>query len=652
MEKDDRNREENITRVENRIGIRQFRIRDPFWDYYEDLVLHTVLPYQEKILNDAIPGIEKSHALENFRIAAGRSKGSFYGMVFQDSDVAKWAEAVSNAIAANGDPTWEGKMEKLIDLLAEAQETDGYLDTYFQIKEPDKKWENLQEAHELYCMGHMIEAAVAHFEATGKRNFLQIGVKLADCIDRRFGKGKKRGIPGHPEIEEALLRLYDATKEVRYRNLAAYFINERGTRPNYFKEEAGKKTFQVWGMDPEDTPYFLNDRPVRQMNHAEGHAVRALYLYTAMADLAGRTNDQALYHACLRIWDNITHRQMYVTGSVGQTAMGEAFTIDYDLPNDTAYGETCASVAMIFFGRQLLQIHPDGKVADVMERVLLNGMLAGMQHDGKRFFYVNPLEVDPSVDGKVKGYEHVLPKRPAWYACACCPPNAARLLTSLPRYAYGENGNTIYCHLFLGGTYISELIPGVELTVTSEFPWNGKVTVSVNRNPEHRPFTLALRLPGYAKDVSLTRNGAAIPLPQVRDGYLLIPDNWQENDQITMTFAMPIQRLRANGKVRKDAGGVCLVRGPIVYCLESCDNGKELWNLVLPRQVQIKAQRTSGSLGDAVCLHAEGYREVLEDTALYTEKMPEEKTQQLTFVPYFLWGNREPGEMRVWIRES
>lgn len=652
MIKMEKKAEQNVSRAENRIGIRQFRIKDPFWDYYEDLVLHTVLPYQEKILNDAIPGIEKSHALENFRIAAGRSEGTFYGMVFQDSDVAKWAEAVSNAIAVGDDPTWDEKMEQLIDLLAAAQEEDGYLDTYFQIKEPAKKWENLQEAHELYCMGHMIEAAVAHYEATGKRGFLQIGVKLADCIDRRFGAGKKRGIPGHPEIEEALLRLYDATKEVRYRDLAAYFINERGTEPNFFAEEAAKKAFHVFDMDPEDQTYALNDKPVREMDHAEGHAVRALYLYTAMADLAGRTNDQALYEACLRIWEDITKRQMYVTGSVGQTAMGEAFTKDYDLPNDTAYGETCAAVAMIFFARQLLQIHPDGNVADVMERVLYNGMLAGMQHDGKRFFYVNPLEVDPSVDGSVKGYEHVLPRRPAWYACACCPPNVARLLTSLPRYAYGENENTIYCHLFLGGTYTAASIPRVELTVASELPWNGKVTVSVSKNPEHRPFTLALRLPGYARDLSLTRNGNAIPLPQVRDGYLLISDSWQENDQITMTFAMPIRRLRANGKVRKDAGQVCLVRGPIVYCLESCDNGNELWNLVLPQNAMIEEERSEKDLGTAVILHAQGIREILADTALYTEAVPEKKQQQLTWIPYFLWGNREPGEMRVWIRES
>ena len=249
-----------IHKRENRIEIRQFQIGDPFWDYYEELMLHTVLPYQEKILNDAIPGIEKSHALENFRIAAGRSEGEFYGMVFQDSDVAKWAEAVSNAIAMSDDPDLSKKMDALTDLLRKAQEPDGYLDTYFQIKDPGKKWENLQEAHELYCMGHMIEAAVAHYEATGKKSFLEIGENIADCIDRRFGKGKTRGIPGHPEIEEALLRLYHVTGNSRYLALAEYFIDERGTKPNYFAEEAVRKSFQVWGMDPSDEAYALNDR--------------------------------------------------------------------------------------------------------------------------------------------------------------------------------------------------------------------------------------------------------------------------------------------------------------------------------------------------------------------------------------------------------
>ena len=641
-----------IHKRENRIEIRQFQIGDPFWDYYEELMLHTVLPYQEKILNDAIPGIEKSHALENFRIAAGRSEGEFYGMVFQDSDVAKWAEAVSNAIAMSDDPDLSKKMDALTDLLRKAQEPDGYLDTYFQIKDPGKKWENLQEAHELYCMGHMIEAAVAHYEATGKKSFLEIGENIADCIDRRFGKGKTRGIPGHPEIEEALLRLYHVTGNSRYLALAEYFIDERGTKPNYFAEEAVRKSFQVWGMDPSDEAYALNDRPVREMDHAEGHAVRALYLYTAMADLAGETGDADLAAACFRIWEDITKRQMYVTGSVGQTAQGEAFTKDYDLPSDTAYGETCAAVAMIFFARRLLQIKQDGKIADVMERVLFNGMLSGMQHDGKRFFYVNPLEVDPAVDGTAKGYEHVLPRRPEWYACACCPPNVARLLTSLPRYAYGESADTIWCHLFLGGTYVSRSIPGVKLAMTSYLPWEGKISCEIAENREGRSFALAIRIPGYAENVCLSRNGVKLSELPLQDGYAILRDAWKKGDRIALSFSMPVRRLRANGRVRKDAGLVCLVRGPVVYCLESCDNGENLWNLVLPEDATITEEGMTGSPGPAVALRAEGVREVLEDEKLYTEKAPERRPHLLTFIPYFLWGNREPGEMRVFVREA
>lgn len=387
------------------------------------------------------------------------------------------------------------------------------------------------------------------------------------------------------------------------------------------------------------------------MDHAEGHAVRALYLYTAMADLAAETGDASLKKACETLFANIADRQMYVTGGVGQTAQGEAFTKDYDLPNDTAYAETCAAVALIFFSRRMLQLETKGSYGDVMERALYNGMLSGMQKDGKRFFYCNPLEVDPRVDGTVKGYQHVLPRRPEWYACACCPPNVARLITSLPRYAYGENEDTIFCHLYLGGIYTSRTIPNVSLRAESGYPWNGRIRYEILTNDDGRDFTLAVRIPGYAKEVCVRRNGKRLLKPEQKDGYLYAAGPWRGGDTLEISFAMPPGRLYANGNVRQDAGLVCLFRGPVVYCMESCDNGEKLWNLALPEQTPVMEEKGEGVCEGAVVLRAQGVRFLPSENALYNQERPGEKIQNLAFVPYYLWGNREPGEMRVFVRE-
>lgn len=660
-------------KLEERAEISQMRIEDIFWNYYKDLVLHTVIPYQEEIMNDRIPGAEKSHALENLRIAAGRSEGKFYGAVFQDSDVAKWAEAVSNAIAVSKGEMQElavnsdlqiftDKLDQLIELISDAQEEDGYLDTYFQIMKPDEKWTNLQEAHELYCMGHMIEAAVAHYEATERTEFLQVGRKMADCIERRFGPEKVHGIPGHPEIELALMRLYHVTGEKKYLELAKYFIDERGKEPNYFAEEKKQRKTTIWNLDPEDRSYAQNRVPVRKAEKAEGHAVRAAYLYAAMADLASETGDTELSQACERLWTDIAEKQMYITGSVGQTVKGEAFTDDYDLPNDTVYAETCAAVAMIFFTRRMLQMHPCGRYGDVMERILYNGMLSGMQHDGKRFFYVNPLEVDPAIDGKIAGYEHVIAKRPQWYACACCPPNVARLITSLPRYAWGENRDTIYSHLYLGGVYSSLSIPGVKIAVSSQYPWKGKISYKIEKNPEETSFTLAVRIPKWARNTQEIICSDSTELKDcqkvVKEGYIYVTRAWKPGDEFTISFDMPVRRVYANSRVRKDAGLVCLMRGPIVYALEEVDNGSQLWNLALPYESDISIQeKNSPELGYYIALTTEGvrYTDALSDgekEELYSEKRPLAHVQALTFVPYYLWGNRASGEMRVWLQEK
>lgn len=643
-----------IHNIEQQPQLRQTRVDDAFWNDYQNLILEQVIPYQEQILRDQIPDIERSHAIENFRIAAGRSEGEFYGMVFQDSDLAKWMEAVSNAMAIRDNPELVAKADEMIALIGEAQEPDGYLDTYFQIKEPGRKWMNLMEAHELYCMGHMIEAAVAHYESTGDDSFLSIGCRMADCIDARFGKDKMRGVPGHPEIEIALMRLYHATKEGRHLALARYFIDERGTEPNYFAAEAEHKDFRVFDMDPNDRGYMQNDRPVREMSEATGHAVRAVYLYTAMADLAAEIGDEALYEACERLWNNVTGHKMYITGGVGSTGFGEAFTVNDDLPNDTGYAETCASVAMVFWAREMLQMHTDRRYADVMERELYNGVLSGMQHDGKRFFYVNPLEVDPHVTGVLADYRHVLPERPQWYACACCPPNVARLITALSRYAWGENEETIYAHLYLGGTYTSQTIPSVSLQVESAYPMEGQLRYTVATNPGQRSFTLAIRIPAWAQNVHLTRDGRILDADSLMaDGYVYLEGMCVEGECVTLTFDLPVRRIYANTRVRLDAGLVAVMRGPMVYAAEQIDNGAGLYNLALLTNAPLIERRAQDDrMGDYIEIRGQGVRYAAQSDDLYSDTRPQPQPQELVLVPYYLWGNRGGGEMRVWMREE
>lgn len=626
-------------------------IEDNFWSYYQNLVLNQVLPYQEKILRDEIPEVEKSRAIKNFEIAAGEISGEFYGMVFQDSDLAKWLEAVGNALAIKENKQLQQRAERVISLIEKSQSDDGYINTYFQICEPEKKWKNLLECHELYCAGHMIEAAVAYYESTGERRFLDIMCRFADHIDKRFGKNKLRGIPGHEEIELALLRLYRVTGEKRYRNLAEYFLNERGTEPNYFAEEKKKRNWDHWPMNPEDRKYSQNHKPIREQDTAEGHSVRAVYLYTAMADMASELNDKDLISACKKIWRNIVDCRMYITGGIGSTVDGESFTIDYDLPNDTAYAETCASIGLVFFARKMLHIEINGEYADIIERELYNGILSGMQHDGTRFFYVNPLEVVPEISGKLYGYQHVLPQRPQWYACACCPPNVSRLITSLGRYAWGEKNNVCYSHLYIGGTYETSQCSGLVLHVISEYPWKGTIKYIVTHGTQDHNVTLAIRIPGWCENFEILLNGKPHKCIS-ENGYIYIKRCWAPGDTLNLDLDLIVQKVYANTKVRKDCGCVAVMRGPVVYCLEEIDNGNELHNLVLGKDNFWTIQeKTTSETGKYIELITDGFREK-SSKELYNFNPPVKSSQKLHFLPYYLWGNRGLGEMRVWIREE
>lgn len=629
------------------ISLKQTHCKDDFWSPYQKLVVDTVIPYQEKILNDEVPGAEKSHALANFRIAAGMEKGGFYGMVFQDSDVAKWLEAAAYSLWVHPDPVLEQRADEIIEIIAKAQQEDGYLDTYFTIKEPEHRWQNLLEGHELYCMGHMMEAACGYYEVTGKEKLLHVAEKMADHISAVFNE-EHYGIPGHEEIETGLMRLYQATGKEKYCRLASYFIENRGRQTDFFRKEKEKRDFSIFDMDPDYLEYNQSHAPVREQKSAEGHAVRAVYLYRAMADLAKATKDESLKKACETLMDNILQKKMYLTGAIGSSGEWEAFSKEYDLPPDRAYAETCAQIGLVFFAKAMLDMEPDGKYADIMERCLYNSTISGMQLDGKHFFYVNPLEVNPGLSGEVFGMRHVLPERPGWYACACCPPNLARMILSLGRLCWSEGEDAIYAHLMIG----QEAELGLaDIKVETKYPWKGETSYTVMPKTGE-PFALAVHIPSYVGENALkvTVNGKAEAYEK-KNGYIYLKRQWSAGDILALSFPMEIRRMYSNIRCIDNAGCVALMRGPFVYCFEGADNGRQLQALLLPRDSAIEeVWEKEGVLAGTVTLTMDGVRE--KDTEeLYSCTPPRQEPAKLKAVPYYIWGNREKGQMRVWIRE-
>ena len=643
-------------KVSHEVPVTAFHAGEGLLPAYQRLVREVVIPYQYRVLNDQQEGVEKSHALENLRLAAKKNRGEpleegFYGMVFQDSDVAKWLEAASYSLAQEPDPALKEQVDQVIRLLGEAQQEDGYLNSYFTVKEPDRKWTNLQEAHELYCAGHLMEAACAHYEATGEDSLLRIMEKNAGCLCRQFLEVNPRGYSGHPEVELALLRLYRASGNQKYRDLAAHFLDVRGQSPNYFIEEKARRGWNVWGPtgnDANDTDYTQSSLPVREQRDAVGHAVRAVYLYTAMADMAGELGDQELAAACRALWESITQRRMYVTGGIGSTVIGEAFTVDYDLPNDTVYAETCASIGLIFFARRMLQLEARGEYADVMERALYNTVLAGMQLDGQRFFYVNPLEVVPGISGKAATQRHDLPQRPPWYACACCPPNVARLLSSIGSYAYGEGENTLFVHLYLGGRVDSSL--GFGLSCRTDYPRQGTAEFTFHGE---KTTTLAFHIPGWSRCTVLSVNGKEQDLEAIqKDGYAYVTGAFQEGDRIQLSFDMTPFKVYASGKVPADTGKAAVQRGPVVYCAEGADNGGDVLTLSLAAEGGLtELPYDPELLGGVVPLAAEGWR-AQPQQALYSRERPQRQPADIRLIPYYAWGNRGENQMRVWLPET
>ncbi|URZ14649.1 glycoside hydrolase family 127 protein [Clostridium felsineum] len=654
------------------IKLKNIKVTDKFWSRYMKIVKEDMIPFQWKVLNDEaniiiererndknIPA-EKSHAVENFKIAAGLKKGHHYGYVFQDSDVYKWLEAVAYSLTTGEDKKLEKAADEVINLIEMAQEDDGYLDTYFTIDAKERKFKRLLESHELYCAGHFIEASVAYYEATGKDKVLKIACKLADCIDRNFGReeGKIHGYDGHEEIEIGLTKLYLVTKEKRYLKLGRYFITERGKDSGFLRkqlEEDKNKQPILIGMNNFEAEYFQAHKPIVKQQTAEGHAVRFVYMCTALAEVARLTGTKEMYNACKVLWDNVTKKRMYVTGGIGSTVMGERFTFDYDLPNDTMYCETCASVGLVFFAHNMLKNEPKGIFGDVLERSLYNSCISGMSLDGKHFFYVNPLEVDPKASERDPGKSHVKVKRPAWFGCACCPPNLARTLTSIGKYIYTKDEETIYTHLYISNESSMNL-KGEEIIVKQEtdYPWKGNVNITVDG--KDREFTVALRIPNWCNKYDIKVNEEAVKY-DVLDGYAYISRKWGYSDKVNLNLLMEVQEIKANPYVKDDFGKVAIQRGPIVYCLEQEDNGKDLHLIKLPKNVQYKCEFDSELLLGVVKIKARGEKFIVKDDwgeNLYSsddnEDLYEEKV--LTFIPYYSWANRNDGEMRVWIKKA
>lgn len=639
------------------IALPKIRFERGFLAERAKLVRDVVIPYQWEALNDRIPGAERSATVHNFQVAAGEKEGEFYGLWFQDSDLAKWLEAASFSLATHPDAKLEADIDGVIATIAKAQEPDGYLDTYIQLTAPDKKWANLFEWHELYIAGHFIEAGVAHFEATGKRTLLDIVCKLADMIERVFGLGEGQipGYPGHEEIELALVKLARVTGEKRYVQLAAYFINQRGAEPNYYEAESERLGFEKlpvyfyynrWA-------YLQANKPVREESDPIGHSVRAVYLYTAMADLALEMGDESLRQACNTLWTNLCKYHYYVTGAIGAEWNGEQFSGRYDLPNDRAYAESCAGIGLIFFARRMLDLELRGEYADVIERTLFNNVLAGMALDGTKFFYVNPLEVRPEEAKRRYDQKYVKTERVPWFGCACCPPNIARTLASLGHYTHSVLDDGLAVHLYadcsletnLAGTKLS-------LAMKTDYPWDGKVNVEVNPAAPAK-FTLRLRLPGWCVSPTASINGESIEIAaHDRQGYLHLEREWQPGDVVSLDFPMQVQRLRAHPHVYHDIGAVALQRGPLVFCYEQIDNGDHLALLRLPKEAPFTERFDANLLGGTIVLEAEAERLEPVNDQLYSSAEPGVTLTKIKAVPYCLWNNRGEGEMRVWIRES
>ncbi|OYR95905.1 hypothetical protein DJ71_01360, partial [Halorubrum sp. E3] len=611
----------------------------------------------------------ESGRLENLRRAAkgisGDEQVALENRMYRDeSDVYKWLEAASYALSRRSDPDLESRVNYVISLLEGAQRDDGYLNSYFSLHAPEDRWTRLTYMHELYSAGHLFEAAVAHHEATGESRLLDVATEFADHVVDIFAEGG--GAPGHQEVELALVRLYRCTGQQRYLDLARTFLDERGREDSRFAREmvnpdARLCTDEIYEeyrdlLFDEDGTYdgkYIQDHlPVREQSTAVGHAVRATYMYAAMADVATETGDDDLAATVERIWSNTVRRRMYVTGGLGSSHENEGFTSDYDLPNDTAYAETCAAVGSVMWNHRMLQLTGEGKYGDLMERTLYNALLAGISLDGTRFFYANPLESD----GEKHPLEHVSKvrfplQRGEWYDTPCCPPNVARLLASLGEYLYLVDGDELSVELYAGSS-VRTTVAGSTVTVeqTTDYPWDRTVEISVHTDTPVE-MTLRPRIPAWCSDPTIAVEGETVT-PDVERGHVELRRTWRDGDKLTLDLPMPVRQVEAHPEMTAAAGRVVLQRGPVVYCLEGVDNDHSLENGCLRADARFSTEYNPDLLGGTVVVRGEAtLTATADDESLYRSRTsPANETVTVTAVPYYAWANRDETEMRVWMR--
>jgi DUF1680 family protein len=598
-------------------------LRDDFWVPRRRRNQEVTLPSQYH-------QCEETGRIDNFRRAAGKKQGPFRGRYYNDSDVYKWVEAAAYALASGPDPELERLLETVVREIRDAQGPDGYLNTYFTFERERERWTNLKDLHELYCAGHLIQAAVAHRRCTGRRDLLDVAVRLADHLCEIFGPEGRPGTCGHQEIEMALVELYRLTGIRRYLIQARLFIERRGHEPPLVGGSA----------------YHQDHAPFRTLDAVVGHAVRMVYYCCGAADVYAETGEAEYREALERLWESMVRRRMYVTGGIGSRYEGEAFGEDYELPNERAYAESCAAIGSVMWNWRMLQLEGDARFADVIENTLYNAMLPSLSLHGERYFYQNPL----ADTGKHR--------RQPWFECACCPPNIARMLAALPSYFYSLSGEGVWVHLYAANEAALRLENGRAVTLRQEttYPWDGEVEIHVETaSPE--PFSLFARIPAWCEGATLRVNGEALPVEGGPGSYAEIRRTWASGDTLRLSLPMPVRRVESHPYVANNAGRVALRRGPLLYCIEQADlGGTDPRDVVLPADRELTPSLEPGLMGGVMVLRGPALaRSASLEGAGELYRMPgtappaETRPLELTAIPYYAWGNREAGGMAVWV---
>ena len=588
-------REKSLLRMEA-VDFSQVSVNDEFWRPRLDRHASTTLA----VCIDQIEN--QTGRIRNFELAA-LGEGEHSGIFFDDSDVYKALEGIAYSLINHPDEALERKADEWIDKMAAAQQPDGYINTFYTLSGLDRRWSNMDK-HEMYCAGHMIEAAVAYYQATGKRKLLDVSIRMADHIMNEFGPDKRHWVPGHEEIELALVKLSRVTGQQKYLDMAAWLLDERGHGHG-----------STGGEGKWDPAYYQDDRPVREMTDISGHAVRCMYLYCGMADVAAEKRDSGYITAINRLWDDVVLRNMYLTGGIGSSRHNEGFTDDYDLPNREAYCETCASVGMVYWNARMNRFTGDAKYIDVLERAMYNGALAGISLAGDRFFYVNPLDSE--------GRHH----RQEWYGCACCPSQMSRFLPSVGGYIYGTSSEAIWVHLYMGNTVT---INRMQLRQSTRYPWDGAVKLEVVSLPSPITKEIRMRIPSWCKSWTIKVNNEDIT-PEIDKGYAVITRTWKTGDHINLNMDMPVEIIEADPRVTADIGKRAVQRGPLVYCAEEVDNPAGYDGTYLSFATKFNTYAADSILNGATLIRGHA------------------GSHSLSLVPYYAWDNRNAGWMQVWM---